>query len=314
MKIGVVGCGFVGSASAYALVMQGICSELVLIDYNEKLAKAQAEDILHAVPFTHHVNIKTGNYADLEGCAIVMVAAGVNQKPGETRLDLLKRNTDIFAAIIPEILKHAGDAVLLIATNPVDIMTQITVDIAHGLHAHPIEKIIGSGTILDTARFRALIAKHFGIGNHSVHAYVLGEHGDSEVLHWSGIRIGSLDAETFSAQRNVKITDTDRNEIDDNVRRAAYKIIEGKGATYYGIGAGMARIASAIIGNEKAVLTCSSPTGNFEELPQISYSLPRIISAGGIEQSILPDLDKKEVSALQHSAETLFGFYNDLKK
>lgn len=314
MKIGIVGCGFVGSASAYALVMQGICSELILIDYNEKLAKAQAEDILHAVPFTHHVHIKPGNYADLEGCSIVMVAAGVNQKPGETRLDLLKRNSDIFAAIIPQILEHAGNAVLLIATNPVDIMTQITVDIAHGTHNHPIERIIGSGTILDTARFRAMIAHHFGISNHSVHAYVLGEHGDSEVLHWSGIRIGSLSAEEFSKQRQIKITEDDRTKIDGNVRRAAYKIIEGKGATYYGIGAGMARIAEAVADNEKAVLTCSSPTGNFEKLPQISYSLPRIISAKGIEQSILPNLDKKEASALQSSAETLFGFYNDLKK
>jgi L-lactate dehydrogenase len=182
MKIGVVGVGFVGSAAAYAMVMRGVGSEIVLVDYNPALAEAQAEDILRATPFAHPIQVRAGTYDDLAGAAVVVLAAGVNQKPGESWLELLGRNAAVFEAIIPPVLAVAGDAILLIATNPVDVMTHVAFDIARRTAGLPATRVIGSGTVLDTARFRALLAGHLGISPKSVHAHVLGEHGDSEVL------------------------------------------------------------------------------------------------------------------------------------
>lgn len=312
MKIGVVGCGFVGSASAYACLMQGVGREIILVDHFEKLAKAQAQDIMHAAPFSHPIKIKAGSYEDLAGSSVVMIAAGVNQKPGETRLDLLKRNADIFATIIPEILKYAGEAVLVVATNPVDIMTQITIDIAHKTHNYPAERIIGSGTILDTARFRALLGQHLNVSSHSVHANVLGEHGDSEVLHWSGARIGTISLEDFAAQSKALVTESIKKQIDHAVRHAAYSIIEGKGATWYGIGAGMAKIARAIIDDEHAMITCSSSLHAYEDLPQTAFSLPRIICANGIEDTLHPHLSTEETADLRQSAEILKSSYDEI--
>lgn len=305
MKIGFVGCGHVGSASAYACVMRGVGTELVLIDYNEELAKAQAEDILHATPFAYPVQIRAGQYEDLTGAGIVMISAGVGQKPGETRLDLLKRNADVFASIIPQILKNAPNAILLIATNPVDVMTHIAAAIAKDSHNHERHKVIGSGTILDTARFRALIAGHLGISPHSVHAYVLGEHGDSELLQWSGANVGNMPLENFAAQINAPITEDIKTKIDEGVRRAAYRIIQGKGATWYGIGAGMARIAQAITDDEGAVMTCSSLTPDIEGIENVSLSLPRIVSASGMSDTLYPVFSTDEKIKIKKSAEIL---------
>jgi len=309
MKIGIVGCGHVGSASAYACVMRGIGSEIVLVDKNHDLAVAQAEDIFHAAPFSSGIPVRAGNYSDLDDAGIVMIAAGVGQKPGESRLSLLKRNSDIFEAIIPPILDAAPNTILLVSSNPVDIMTHITVDIVKRHSAasnRPVAaKVIGSGTILDTARFRALLGQHLGISSQSVHAYVLGEHGDSEVLHWSGANVGNLRVENFAAQSKCPITDDVKQRIDDSVRNAAYKIIKGKGATWYGIGAGMAVIAKAIVNNENAVLTCSSPISDLDNIPHVSMSLPRIIAKNGIVQTLYPDLNEAEYKDLQKSAEIL---------
>lgn len=285
--------------------MRGVGTELVLTDHNGALARAQAEDILHATPFTHPVPVRAGTTADLAGAGIVMIAAGVNQKPGETRLDLLKRNADIFAAIIPAVLSAAPDAILLIATNPVDIMTHMAARIADEARPGAGARVIGSGTILDTARFRALLAEHLGVSPHSVHAQVLGEHGDSEVLHWSGARIGTLDLASCAAQRQAPLTADLRARIDDGVRRAAYRIIQGKGATWYGIGAGMARLAQAIVHDERAILTCCARTEQVEGVNDVTLSLPRVIGAGGVTQTLWPDLDSAESAALNRSATIL---------
>lgn len=301
MKIGVVGCGQVGSASAYACVLRNIGTEIVLVDKNEALALAQAEDISHATPFAKAMPVTAGTYDDLQGAGIVMISAGVSQKPGETRLDLLKRNADVFGHIIPDIQKAAPDAILLIASNPVDIMTHMAVKIA-GKNGHAANKVIGSGTILDTARFRTLLARHLGVSSHSVHAHVLGEHGDSEVLNWSGASVSNMNLLEFAEQSGKVITPEIKSSIDDAVRKAAYRIIQGKGATWYGIGAGMARLARAIVDNEHSVLTCCTWLPEYTGITDVTLSLPHVVSSQGVVRSIYPVIDEAETEALARSA------------
>ena len=197
MKIGIVGCGMVGSTSAYALVMSGVGREIVLVDLNRARAEAEANDIYHAVPFAHPLTVRAGDYPDLAGARVVVIAGGVAQKPGETRLQLLQRNADVFRQIVPSVLRHAPEAVLLVVTNPVDIMTHLAAHFAAEFGV-PHTRVIGSGTTLDTARFRALLGRHFGVDPHHVHAYVIGEHGDSEVLAWSQATIAGLSLDEFA--------------------------------------------------------------------------------------------------------------------
>lgn len=311
MKIGIVGCGQVGSSIAYACVLRGIGTEMLLVDANHTLAAAQAEDISHATPFAKSMPITSGTYADLHGCGIVIISAGVNQKPSETRLDLLKRNADVFSEIIPLILAAAPESILLIATNPVDIMTHMAAKISAKIRNCP-GKVIGSGTILDTARFRTLLAKHLKVSSHSVHAHVLGEHGDSEVLNWSGANISNIGMAEFSERTGILTTVAIRQQIDEGVRRAAYRIIQGKGATWHGIGAGMARIAQAIVEDEHSVVTCCAPLVSVEGIADITLSIPHIISAQGALQSVYPTLDEAERSALEASAKVLKDVQNSI--
>jgi L-lactate dehydrogenase len=301
MKVGIVGCGFVGSTAAYAMAISGAASELVLLDINSKLAQAHAEDILHATPFNAAVRVIAGDYPRLDGAKVVVLACGVAQKPGETRLQLLERNVKVFEQVVPQVLHSAPESILLLASNPVDIMTRVVTELS-GL---PPKRVVGSGTILDTARFRTLIGEHLRIAPHSVHAYVLGEHGDSEVLSWSSAKIGGVPLMDFAEQVGREITETIKVRIDDGVRRAAYRIIEGKGATYHGIGAGIARIARAIRDDEGAVLTLSNVSNDIDGLAGTSFSLPRVIDSGGIATTIHPSLSKEEHEALIRSAEIL---------
>ncbi len=297
MKVGIIGCGFVGSSGAFAIALVGAATEMILVDLDEKLAYAHAEDILHAIPFGKPMRITAGDYSKLNGAGLVVLACGVGQKPGESRLELLERNVDVFKNVVPQVLEYAPDAILLIVSNPVDIMTQVVTHIS-GLSSR---RIIGSGTILDTARFRALLGEHLGLAPRSVHAYVLGEHGDSEVLAWSSGKIGGVSLSQVAEQMGHPLTDDVKAGIDDGVRRAAYRIIEGKGATYYGIGAGIARIAKAIRDDEGTVLTLS----NIEGCNDVSLSLPRVLKADGIETTIEPILSNEEEQALHRSADIL---------
>lgn len=301
MKIGVVGAGMVGSSAAYAMALQGRVREIVLVDYNPALARAQAEDISHAVPFVSTTMVRAGDYADLAGAGIVILAAGVNQKPGESRLDLLTRNAEVFRAVVSQVLDVAPDVILVIATNPVDIMT----DIATRLSGLPPSKVIGSGTILDTARFRSLLAGHLGTSPQAVHAYVLGEHGDSEVLAWSSVRVGSVPLTAFAEQMGKPITETVRAAIDDGVRNAAARIIRGKGSTYYGIGAGLARLVTAIAADQRDILSVSSVTEDIAGVRSVVASVPRLLGAGGILLDVVPALDVSEQEALHRSASML---------
>ncbi len=301
MKIGVIGAGNVGGAAAYAMVLLGVGSEVVIVDLNEKLAVAQAQDIIHATPFASPLVVRHGGYDDLHGAEVVILTAGVNQKPGETRIQLLERNAAVFKAIIPAVLVAAPAAILIVATNPVDVMTQIATHIS-GL---PPTRVIGSGTILDTARFRSLIGHHLGISPQSVHGYVLGEHGDSEVLCWSSARAGTIALETFAAQIRSPLTASLRAEIDDGVRRAAYRIIDGKGATFYGVGAGLARLVRAIQDDENKVFSVSILNPDVEGVTDVALSLPRVVGRQGIAADLYPELNDEEHHALRRSAEIL---------
>lgn len=301
MKVGIVGAGMVGSAAAYALALGGGAAEIVLIDHNAALARAQAEDIAHAVPFARPVQVLAGDYAALAGAGVVILAAGVPQKPGESRLSLLGRNAAVFAEVVAAVRAAAPEALLLIASNPVDIMTAVA-ERAAGLAPG---RVIGSGTILDTARFRSLLGAHLGIAAQSVHAYVLGEHGDSEVLGWSSARAGSEPVARFAEQAGVPLTESVRAGIDDGVRRAAYRIIAGKGATWYGIGAGLQRIVQAIRDDQRAVLSVSTVTPRVEGVEDVALSLPRVIGRAGVLQTLMPGLAPDEAAALRRSAEVL---------
>lgn len=301
MKVGVVGCGYVGSTAAFALALNGVASELVLVDLHLKVAQAHAEDILHATPFGGAVRVRGGDYADLAGARVVILACGVNQQPGETRLQLLERNAQIFGQVTPQVLEHAPDAVLLVATNPVDIITHIVTRIS-GL---PPARVIGSGTILDTARFRALLGEFLRVAPQSVHAYVLGEHGDSEVLVWSSAKVGGVPIGEFASQSGLALDEALRARIDDGVRRAAYRIIKGKRATYFGIGAGLARLTEAVRDDERTVMTVTSAQGGLKGYDGVCLALPRVVGASGVQTTLQPPLSAEEQRQLNQSAEML---------
>src|SRR6516164_5427843 len=224
MKVGIMGSGFVGATAGYSLVMQGIGREIVLVDKNTDRAEAEADDIRHAVPFAHPLDVRAGNYEDLAGCRVVLLCAGVGQQPGETRLHLLQRNAQVFHEIVPAVLAHAPEAVLVVASNPVDVMTHLAARFARDCGV-PAGRVFGSGTTLDTARFRSLLGGHCGVDARHVHAYVIGEHGDSEVLTWSLATIGGMPLEEFARRRGIDLGEPIRKDIDANVRGAAYKII-----------------------------------------------------------------------------------------
>ncbi|MES2069272.1 MAG: L-lactate dehydrogenase [Pseudomonadota bacterium] len=298
MKIGIVGTGHVGSTAAYSLVMQGVGRELVLVDHDRQLADAHVMDIMHATPFCHPVYVHSGDFPDLEGCALVILAAGVGQQPGETRLALLQRNAVVFADIVPKVVRHAADAVLLVATNPLDIMTQIATTLA-GL---PAGRVLGTGTVLDTARFRTLLGQIYEVAPSSVHAYVAGEHGDSEVLLWSSATVAGIPLAQFSGVCGKPLTAETKEQVDTNVRRAAYRIIDGKGATYYGIGAARASLSRCILYDERAVYTCCSVVPNFEGISNVALSLPHVLGRSGIRLTLEPSADHHERGALRNSA------------
>jgi L-lactate dehydrogenase len=300
-NIGIVGTGNVGSAAAFAMILRGVADIVVLVDANKKYAAAQAEDLLHATPFAASSHIRAGGFEDLEGCDVVVLAAGVNQKPGEARLELLARNVAVFSEIVPRVIHATRDAVLLVATNPVDTMGQVAAHLAN----LPSARVIASGTILDTARFRALLGQHLRVAPKSVHGYVLGEHGDSEVLHWSGARVGGVSIEDIADTLRRPFTKEVRASIDDGVRHAAYRIIEGKGHTAFGIGARLSRLARAVTTDERALITSSIINDNVEGIPDVALSLPRVVGRAGVIETLHPDLDEFERAALKKSAEIL---------
>lgn len=301
IRVAIVGVGNVGATLAYALLLNGLAAEIVLIDANHTKAEGEAMDLNHTVPFAHPTRIWAGTYADCAGAAVTVIAAGAGQKPGETRLDLVKKNTAIFRQIVPEIAHHNPDGIVIVATNPVDVLTYVTWKIS-GL---PAERVIGSGTILDTARFRYLLSQYFGVDPRSVHAYIIGEHGDSEVPVWSLANIAGMRLADFCAAQGLKHDPAAMDELFRQTRDAAYQIIERKGATYYAVAAGLMRLLEAILRDESTVLSISSLIQNQHGLNEVCLSLPTVVDRRGVERVLRLELTPNELQGLYQSGEVL---------
>jgi L-lactate dehydrogenase len=264
------------------------------------------------MPFAHPLKIIASDYDALAGTKVVVLCAGVNQKPGETRLQLLQRNAEVFADVVPRVLGQAPDAILVVATNPVDIMTHLAARYAEvcGISS---SRVLGSGTTLDTARFRSLLATHCGIDSHHVHAHVIGEHGDSEVLTWSLASVAGMPLQSFTQMQGIELSDAVMSEIDQKVRRAAYSIIQGKGATYYGIGSALARLVDVILHDQRAVLTICTPTDDIVGVHNTTVSLPRLLGGDGVLATFNLPLAEDETIKLRNSAQIIRQILDDLK-
>ncbi len=301
-KVALVGTGFVGMSFAYALLNSGECDQLVLIDVNKEKAKGEAMDLNHGLPFAkRNMLIYAGEYTDCHDADIVVIAAGVAQKDGEGRIALLKRNYEVFKSIIEPIVQSGFDGIFLVATNPVDIMTKITLE----LSGFDPSRVIGSGTTLDTARLRYLLGDYFSIDPRNVHAYVIGEHGDSEIVPWSQAYITTKKVHDIVDSSNGRFSFDDLYQLSKDVTGAAQEIIKAKTATYYGIGMALVRIVRAIFGDEKSALTVSVMLNGQYGLNDVYAGLPAIIGRNGVEDIIVLDLKENERTAFINSCKFL---------
>ena len=302
-KIAVIGAGGVGATTAYALMVQGVGSEIVLIDLNKDKAEGEAMDLRHGASFVNPVDIYAGDYEDLADAKLIVITAGAAQKPGETRLDLIKKNTGIFENIVSSITKYNQDGILLVVSNPVDILTYLT----YKLSGFPANRVIGSGTVLDSSRFRSLLSKNCGVAASNVHGYIIGEHGDSEVPVWSLTNIAGTKIENYCPICNQDCNDKEHNleDISKRVKNAAYEIIEKKGATFYAVALAVSRIARAILRDENAVLTVSSLMEGYYGVEDMSLSLPTLINSNGIKNVLELPLSEAEEKAFKDSAQHL---------
>jgi len=300
-RVAIVGVGNVGSSFAYALLLSGLAAEIVLIDANERRAEGEAMDLQHAVPFAKPTRVWAGSYADCAGAAVTVIAAGAGQKPGETRLDLVRKNAAIFSQIVPRVAEANPTGIILVATNPVDVLTYETWR-QSGLSP---ERVIGSGTILDTARFRAALSDHFGVDPRSVHAFIVGEHGDSEVPVWSSANIAGMRLPEFCSANGIRYDRDAMEAIFVSVRDAAYEIIQRKGATYYAVAAGLLRIVEAIVRDQRTVLSVSSLIRDYNGIDDVFLSLPTVIHREGVDRVLRIDLSVAEFDGLRASARVL---------
>lgn len=306
-KVAVIGCGFVGSSSAFALMQSGLFSEMVLIDADTKRAEGEAMDISHGISFARPMQIYAGNYDDITDAAIIVITAGANQNPDETRLDLIKKNAAIMKSIVGEIKKRDFGGILLIVSNPVDILTLIALKES----GYPSNRVIGSGTVLDTGRFKYLLGEHLDVDSRSVHAFIIGEHGDSELAAWSNARIGGLKVNDFCELRGHFNHEQSMKKIFENVRNSAYEIIERKHATYYGIAMAVKRICEAIVRNEKSILPVSSLMTGEYGLNDVVLSIPAVVDETGVQKVIPIELNDEELTKLKDSANILKDIAKD---
>ena len=304
-KAGIIGCGFVGSATAFCLMQSGLFDEMALLDADTAKAEGEALDIVHGVPFARPMRIYAASYDEIADASVVIITAGANQKPGETRLQLAGRNVDVLGRIIPELCSRGFGGLLLIVTNPVDILTYAAVKIS-GL---PWRRVIGSGTVLDTARLKYELSRHLGVDARSVHAFIVGEHGDSEIVTWSAANVSGVPLDAFCELRGYYHYQATMREIADKVRGAAYEIIDKKHATYYGIAMSVRRICEAVVRDEKSVLPVSVVSGDYGG---IALSLPTVVGSGGAETAVPVELNGEEASLLAKSAAALRSVVRDL--
>lgn len=300
-KAAVIGCGFVGAATAFTLMQSKLFSELVLLDANHDKAVGEAEDIGHGIPFAGEMDIYAGDYDDIADCSIIIVTAGANQKPNETRLDLVQKNVAIYKSIIPEIAKRNYEGILLIVSNPVDILTYV----AQKLSGLPERRVIGSGTVLDTARLKYALSQHLNVDSRNIHSFIIGEHGDSEIAAWSSTNISGVPLDDFLEMRGHMHPDMDKQEIAEKVKNSAYDIIAKKHATYYGIAMSVRRICECIVRDEKSILPISTMMHGDFGIEDVCLSMPTILSAEGVETHIPIELSEKEHTSLKKSADTL---------
>jgi L-lactate dehydrogenase len=296
----IVGAGQVGIACAYSLLIQNILDEMVIVDINQHKLEGEVMDLNHGLPFVEPTLIRAGTLADGENADIVIITAGAKQKPGETRLDLVNRNVEIFQGLIPEVVRYCSTAILLIVTNPVDIMTYVCLKIS----ALPSSSVIGSGTILDTARFRYLLSQQLQLDPRSLHAYIIGEHGDTEVPVWSKVNISGMHFLDKKLEEGKQI-DSQLQEIFAQVKNAAYEIIQRKGATSYAISLAVAQITQSILRNQSRVLTISSLINHIYDIQDVCLSLPAVVNRQGVIRVLNLSLNKTELQQLKHSSKIL---------
>ena len=300
-KAAVIGCGFVGSATAFTLMQSRLFSELVLLDVNMEKADGEAKDIAHGIPFAGQMKIYAGTYDDAADAAIIIITAGANQKPGETRLDLVQKNTAIYQSIIPEIVKRDFGGILLIVSNPVDILTYVALKLS-GL---PEKRVLGSGTVLDTARLKYALGEHLGVDSRSVHSFIIGEHGDSEIAAWSSTNVSGIPLNEFCEMRGHFNHDAAMDAIAEKVKNSAYEIISKKQATYYGIAMSVKRICECIVRNERSILPVSAMMHGEYGIEDITRSMPAIVGIGGVETHVPIALSEEEAEKLVESAKKL---------
>lgn len=308
-KVAVIGCGFVGATSAFSLIQSGLFSEMVLIDANHEKAVGEAMDLSHGSAYLTPVKIYAGDYDDIVDAGLIVITAGANQKPNETRLDLVKKNVAIFKSIIPEIKNRNCEGILMIVSNPVDILTYVTLKIS-GFPAH---RVIGSGTVLDTARLKHVLGEHLQVDSRNIHAYIIGEHGDSELAVWSGAQVAGIHINHFCELRGHFQHQEAMNRLYQEVRDSAYEIIERKGATYYGVAVAVRRIAEAIVKNEHAVLPVSSLMQGEFGLENLCLSIPTVVGRNGVEKVVDIYLNNEEKEKLLESAFALKKVLEELE-
>ena len=308
-KCAIIGAGGVGSTTAFTLVQSGLFNEIVIIDVNKNKAEGEALDIAHGIQFTNPVNIYSGDYKDLSDAYLVIVTAGANQMPGETRIDLINKNASIFKKIIPSITEYNKDCILLIVSNPVDILTMLALE----LSGFPKERVLGSGTVLDTSRLRYLLSKKLEVDSKNIHAFIIGEHGDSELAVWSNADIAGVHIEDYC--KNISDScDINLEEILNEVRGSAYNIIEKKGSTFYGVAMAVKRIAQAIIRDEYSILPVSHFLNGEYGIKNVCLGIPSLICREGVKKIIPINLNEKEKTYLTESANTLKEAYKSIKK
>lgn len=307
-KIAIIGCGFVGSTCAFALMQSGMFSEMVLIDADQARAEGEAMDISHGTPFAKPVKIYAGDYDDIRDAAIIVVTAGANQKPDETRLDLVHKNVKIFQSIIPQIREKDCGGILLVVSNPVDILTYV----AQRLSGFTENRVIGSGTVLDTARLKRAVSERLTVDSRSVHAFIIGEHGDSEIAAWSGANVSGIPLNDFCELRGHYKHEENTSRIAEEVKNSAYEIIEKKQATYYGIAMSVRRICEVILRDEKSILPISSMMYGEYGISDVALSMPAIVGKNGVEIKVPIPLSEAEIEHLQRSASMLRDVLDDV--
>ena len=300
-KISIVGAGSVGATAAYALVMGGLASELVIVDVNKEKTVGEVLDLSHGAGFVKPVNIKAGEYKDTKNSDIVIITAGAAQKPGETRIDLVNKNIKILKSIVPEVVKYSPNSILLVVSNPVDILSYV----AYELSGFPKERVIGSGTVLDTSRLKYEICKRLKVDARDVQTYIMGEHGDTEFPAWSLTNIQGIEIDEYAKEVGCRYNEPVRTEIQEHVTNGAYEVINRKGATFYAIGLAIERIVEAILGDEKCILPVSTLVEDYYDIDDIYLGVPAIVGRNGVERVLKVSLNNDEIERLQCSASAL---------